>query len=214
MTITHSLQRRLNMLGIFARYYADHLVGQGYPKSVDKIFAFLTIHEKQTLYRLARALPPNAQLVEIGSYLGGSSCCLAAGIMGKQSELHCIDTFMADNVNSEDRHDTFTQFTANTQPYAEAIRVHRGFSYDVVGEIAGPIDLLFVDGDHSWEGVTQDLKLYIPLMKTDGILILHDSAYPPVQRALKEIVLPAESQRLATLPNMYAGRIRPADVRF
>jgi len=158
---------------------------------------------------LAKSLPLGAQLVEIGSYQGGSSCCLAAGILAKEATLHCVDTFMTDNVNAEGRHDTYPQFEANTRSYAQVIQAHRGFSYDLASSFTQPLDLLFVDGDHSWEGVTTDLKLYIPLMKENAILVMHDTAYPPVRRALTEIVLPAEVERLAALPNMYATRIQP-----
>ena len=172
--IDNGIQRRLNMLTIFARYYSERVFGIHYPERANQIFAFLTPYEKQALYRLARSLPPHAQLVEIGSYLGGSSCCLAAGIAGKDSILHCVDTFMSDHITGEDRQDTYTQFKENIAPYQQAIQVHRGLSSDVFTEFIQPLDLLFIDGDHSWEGVTTDLRLYLPLLKNDGILIMHD----------------------------------------
>jgi len=214
MLPSQPFQRRLTMLSMFARHYGEQIRGIRYPQRADHIFAYLTAYEKQTLYRLARNLPPHAQLAEIGSFQGGSSCCLAAGIMGKNSVLHCIDTFMADNMNAENRRDTYTVFCENTQPYSDVIRVHKGYSYDVADEFTEPLDLLFVDGDHSWEGVTTDLKLYAPKMKNGAVLVMHDTAYPPVQKALAEIVLPAEIERLAILPNMYAGRVRPASLKF
>ena len=179
-----------------------------YPERADTIFAFLTPYEKQTLYRLARSLPARAQLVEIGSYLGGSSCCLAAGIIGKGSLLHCIDTFMSDHITGEERRDTYPQFAENTAPYKEVIQVHRGLSSAVAHEFTEPLDLLFVDGDHSWEGVTTDLNLYLPLLKDHAIVVMHNSAHPPVKRAIEQYILPRESQRLEHLPNMYAAHIR------
>lgn len=132
---------------------------------------------------------------------------MAAGIQQSGGTLHCIDTFMADNMNAEARHDTYTRFAENTAPYADNIQVHQGYSYDVVGDFQPPIHLLFVDGDHEWEGVTKDLELYLPLLEPGGILVMHDTAYPPVRRALEEIILPKETARLVNLPNMYAGRI-------
>jgi hypothetical protein len=37
-----------------------------------------------------------------------------------------------------------------------------------------PLDLLFVDGDHSYEGVKQDVVDYAPLVRPGGIVALHD----------------------------------------
>ena len=37
------------------------------------------------------------------------------------------------------------------------------------------IDLLFIDGDHSYEGVKLDFELYSKLLTPKGVVILHDS---------------------------------------
>ena len=36
------------------------------------------------------------------------------------------------------------------------------------------IDFLFIDGDHSYEGVKIDFELYSPFVKTGGIIAFHD----------------------------------------
>ena len=36
------------------------------------------------------------------------------------------------------------------------------------------VDLLFIDGDHRYEGVTQDFNMYAPLVKKDGLIVFHD----------------------------------------
>lgn len=36
------------------------------------------------------------------------------------------------------------------------------------------LDLLFIDGDHSYEGVSTDFKLYSPLVRKGGIIVFHD----------------------------------------
>lgn len=40
---------------------------------------------------------------------------------------------------------------------------------------AGGLDFLFLDGDHSWEGVQADWEQYRPLLLPGGIVALHDS---------------------------------------
>lgn len=37
------------------------------------------------------------------------------------------------------------------------------------------IDLLFIDGDHSYEGVKTDFELYSTLLSENGIIIIHDT---------------------------------------
>jgi predicted O-methyltransferase YrrM len=40
------------------------------------------------------------------------------------------------------------------------------------------VDFLFVDGDHSYEGVKRDFELYSPLVREGGIVAFHDVATP------------------------------------
>lgn len=41
------------------------------------------------------------------------------------------------------------------------------------------IDLLFIDGDHSCEGVKRDFTMYSPLVCRDGVIALHDILHHP-----------------------------------
>ncbi len=43
------------------------------------------------------------------------------------------------------------------------------------------IDLLFIDGDHTYEGVKKDFEMYAPYVNRGGIIALHDIVpyYPP-----------------------------------
>ena len=55
------------------------------------------------------------------------------------------------------------------------------------------LDLLFIDGDHSYEGVKRDFEMYSPLVKKGGIVAIHDIAKHPanvgceVDRFWKEV---------------------------
>lgn len=41
----------------------------------------------------------------------------------------------------------------------------------LAGELA---DILFIDGDHTYEGVKKDFEMYSPLVKNGGLIVLHD----------------------------------------
>ncbi|MBS7612607.1 class I SAM-dependent methyltransferase, partial [Candidatus Bathyarchaeota archaeon] len=45
-----------------------------------------------------------------------------------------------------------------------------------VKEILGdaPLDFLFIDGDHTYEGVKKDFEMYSPLVRKSGIIAFHD----------------------------------------
>jgi predicted O-methyltransferase YrrM len=38
-----------------------------------------------------------------------------------------------------------------------------------------PIDVLFIDGDHSWDGCKQDFDMYGELVRSGGIIAIHDT---------------------------------------
>jgi predicted O-methyltransferase YrrM len=40
----------------------------------------------------------------------------------------------------------------------------------------GPYDLIFIDGDHTYEGVSRDMASFAPMLADNGILAFHDIA--------------------------------------
>lgn len=74
-------------------------------------------------------------------------------------------------------------------------------SFDVVAQVLSAlngraVDFLFIDGDHTFDGVQADFLTYTPLVASDGIVALHDVVpYPEVpecqvDRFWREHVLP------------------------
>lgn len=53
---------------------------------------------------------------------------------------------------------------------------HDPATFSEVKELFGarPIDLLFIDGDHTYEGVKQDWEMYSPLVRRGGLIVFHD----------------------------------------
>jgi len=63
-------------------------------------------------------------------------------------------------------------------------------SQDTISQINHmQIDLLFIDGDHSYMGVKQDFENYIGLVKSDGIIVFDDCSrsWPGVKRFTNEL---------------------------
>jgi predicted O-methyltransferase YrrM len=53
---------------------------------------------------------------------------------------------------------------------------HQRPTIDEVNELLGEreIDFLFIDGDHTYDGVKQDFETYSPRVKGGGLIVLHD----------------------------------------
>jgi predicted O-methyltransferase YrrM len=172
----------------------------------------MTNDEKLKLHSLALSLKENSNIVEIGSYLGASSCCIASGIKDS-SKLYCIDSWNNDAM-SEGTKDTFNEFMLNTKEFENVITPIRGMSYNVIDDVAkltnNQIDMLFIDGDHSYGGVKKDWDLYSPLLKSGSIVIFHDIAWADgVKKVVRENVKPLVSKDSNfELPNMYWAWIK------
>ena len=53
---------------------------------------------------------------------------------------------------------------------------HAPATVDRVRRLIGnrPVDFLFIDGDHSYEGVKRDYELWSPLVRSGGLIAFHD----------------------------------------
>ena len=49
---------------------------------------------------------------------------------------------------------------------------------------AGFFDFIYVDGDHSYEGVARDIRNYAPKLAREGIMAFHDTNKPEVALAI------------------------------
>lgn len=178
--------------------------------TVWNIFTHTTEQERFLLFKLASSLAENSTIVEIGSYLGASTCFLAAGCLKNNGHVYAIDTWQNDAM-SEGKRDTFEEFKRNTKRYEKLISPIRSNSREAGEKFLKTVDLLFVDGDHSYEGVVADLKTWLPKMRNNSWLLLHDWGWAQgVKQAIEEIVKPIENGRPITLPNLYAVKVMPA----
>jgi len=75
------------------------------------------------------------------------------------------------------------------------------------------LDLLFIDGDHTYEGVKKDWEMYSPLVKKGGLVAFHDICYHPaytdcqVERLWEEIRLNYEVEEFINANDIVWGGI-------
>ena len=131
------------------------------------------------LHGLVRALKPE-RVVEIGSARGASTCYIAQALRENGAgRLRAIDPHVKTEWNDEHSVDSYDQLVGNLralrlEAYVEVIRE---FSHDVAPRWKDPIDLLFIDGDHSFEGVERDWKLFSPFVREFGFIVFHDTLW-------------------------------------
>jgi predicted O-methyltransferase YrrM len=142
------------------------------------------------LYHAARCLPVGGRAAEIGSFKGESSVHLAAGARRAGAlPVFAIDPFRP-NRGSETFDDYWSEFvrTIRVCGLEDFVVPLADYSQNVVDRFDdGELDLLFIDGDHSYEGVKRDYELYVSKVKPGGLILFHDATYGPVARFLSEI---------------------------
>jgi cephalosporin hydroxylase len=172
-----------------------------------RVESHLTIAERVALYQLAcRA----RYVMEVGSYMGASACCFGAALKrGGEGKVICVDTWNNDAM-SEGHRDTWAAFLGNTAEYKNFIFPIKGFSVDVVEavrEIAPRVDLLFIDGDHSYDAVRADWCAYRSFLDLGSVVAFHDYGWAEgVRKVVQEDVMPWTGNYNA-LPNMWWGTV-------
>jgi predicted O-methyltransferase YrrM len=196
-----------------SQYRAEARIGadsdNSWIRSSSSISGWLHLGEHEFLWELA-TLPTRGDILEIGSWCGKSTCILAGACLdrGDGSRVICVDTFQKDGNERQrgyyqrlpsGRRGTFDEFVSNADRLGfRSALVPVAVRSDVVGSLLSGVRLrlAFIDGQHDYLGVKNDIALSLPLMVTGGIIALHDvdARYPGIAAAADEAV--AESDRM------------------
>jgi predicted O-methyltransferase YrrM len=133
-------------------------------------------------------------IVEIGSFLGKSARALADN-SSNNCKIYCVDPWTGyyPNVTPLVNTAVFPEFVMNLSDHIKADKVIpiREYSdcFDIP-YIMGKVDMFFIDGDHTYVGAKEDIKLALTYLKPDGLLCGHDysNKWPGVMKAVTERV--------------------------
>lgn len=158
---------------------------------LDNGIAQLTIGEAAHLFRTARDAGPGT-LVEIGRYKGGSTLVLATA-MHSEARLVSYDLHAVPGMPSAE----FDRELAGVLGrYGLADRVELAVADSHTVETPTGCVLVFVDGDHSYDGVVADYDHWKSALVPGGHLLFHDApnrarlaegGCEPVARAIERI---------------------------
>lgn len=125
--------------------------------------------ERACLQRFATG---KRNLVEIG-VMYGHTLALARRVMNPSGQITGIDPHPPGRAAvSFERWVTLRELGKYRRGKAVLLRM---YSHEAVVEWREPIDFLFIDGDHSWQGIERDWRDWNPYIAPGGIVALHDS---------------------------------------
>ena len=165
---------------------------------------YLSQDEGIALMLLAELGPGDGAVVEIGSFLGKSTCWLGLGAQaGKRGKITAVDYFkpLTHMAGSEDPMDqaivregsTFPTFKKHLEQFGVLDQVEpiQCDSETAASNWDGrPIRLLFIDGHHEYDSVKNDYTLWSPFVQKGGIIAFHDytESWPGVIRFYDELM--------------------------
>lgn len=155
--------------------------------------ASLQLDEAALLFRLARDVEAGP-VAEIGRFKGGSTVIFATALR-EGVELWSYDLHVALRADMPgEQLDRELDDALQRLGVRHKVHLLVGDSR-TVDPPPGPLELLFIDGDHSYEGAKADFDRWGAFVRTGGHVLFHDAVdtggygnvYPGVARAVAEI---------------------------
>jgi len=160
----------------------------------DKTEGMINFDEAVLLYNLAKQAQGEC-IIEVGSYRGRSTTMLSRGSMdGNKLPVYAIEPHesytgvLGGKFGSADR-GAFYQCMLDTSSY------HMVRLVNLSSEIVAPnwnkkVGLLWIDGDHSYDGVKRDFECWFPHLAKNAVIAFDDSQNPDLgpRQLIEELV--------------------------
>lgn len=104
----------------------------------------------------------NGSMLEIGVRGGASTSALLSGLDDKNSgHLWSVDLAPCAHFPDHPRWTFLMMHSLEDAP-------------NILAAVPESLDLLFIDGDHSYDAAASDLRVYGPLVRKAGLILMHD----------------------------------------
>ena len=154
----------------------------------NQIPGWMSKTELNWLYRTAKEMDG---IVEVGSWKGRSTHALLSGAMeGTKGLVVAVDTWQGTKGEAGNPHieaeskDVYAEFMRNMAEFPN-LKPMKMTSVEAAGMFADKsVDMVFIDGDHSYEAVKADIEAWLP--KARKMICGHDWQWHSVQEAVTE----------------------------
>ncbi|MFQ5472216.1 MAG: class I SAM-dependent methyltransferase [Dehalococcoidia bacterium] len=177
---------------------------------------WLTDAEGMLLHELARRCEGSGAIVEIGSWRGRSTICLARGSReGGGTPVYAVDPHTGSIEHREELNEvnTLASFLHNIEKASveDLVIPLVAPSLEAAASFEEPVELVFIDGAHDYESVRQDIAAWMPKLVTGGTVAFHDvvGEWDETWRAVHDLaVASGELDRLRFVHSIVSARTR------
>ena len=134
---------------------------------------------------------PGMKMAEVGVYDGSSTILYIDTILKNNGMLYVLDTFMGTKPSvshikkygeiwnhphayGDWNKEVYNQFCENMSDYMNIIKPMVGESGDTIPLLPDDMDIIFIDADHKYSAVKNDIELSLKKIKRGGLLCGHD----------------------------------------
>jgi predicted O-methyltransferase YrrM len=159
-------------------------------RKASSIGGWLFEGEPELLYELSKTAE-DGNFIEIGCWMGKSTCILAGGMTdsGKTGKIICVDPFTLAGTPEQVAYHrrllggaagTFYEFLGNARTHGFYDRVIpvATFSGTALPSLNVSATLAFIDGAHDYENAKRDLELVYPSLQPGSRIAFHDVGNP------------------------------------
>ena len=148
----------------------------GYNKQTNSSFMGLVYLINDLVEHFQYQPDTTKKMIEIGAYMGESTFLFACS--GIFKEIDTIDPHSGREEFNEmfgySWDDVKSEFEKNTRHFDNIVH-HKDFSYNIVDNFDDKeYDFVYIDANHTYESIKQDLELYLPKVRSRGVISGHD----------------------------------------
>jgi hypothetical protein len=138
---------------------------------------------------LLSIIPKNCVFAELGVFIGSYSEIIINTV--EPSKMYLVDIFGKGNAHSSGTHvnDLSEYYDILCKKYQknEQVKVIKSLTSEFLNRLQeNYLDAVYIDADHTYEAVKQDLENSYPKVKNNGYIMGHDFDRPEIQKAVEE----------------------------